>query len=787
MSNNSRSRLSLSANPYGSGSSSQGNSSRSFITNENFNTTHDDSESDESCQEVNITNEVICISSDGEEFEDGSLKTGSLNSVQSNYCSICKMKNNYDHDCSQFNKEFSTCLVPNCSMLSRSLEDIAPHYRQHIGMPSGAVLCKLCYKENKSNERDPNGRHTNCLTNNLFKCYACNISLKNMPDFAFHKLKLHNGRLINSAGNYLCFYCEKSSHDLMWIKEHTVRCLKNQNENSLKYPIKNVLPGSINSVSSNERFKRAKKKIDSSSQYFLFTCLKPSCNKIFQNFNVFKFHHRQHFETGNRLMCWQCCKPFTSLNHLRIHQAKGNCRTPGMFKCFECPQEFNDLQSLSVHKYTMHNGNLIINKRGKKTTICPFCITDINVSTFKDHLISCQCNNKAIITPRPKVIKKSGSPSKCLVCGKICLTAAALSSHMKVHQVKKITKNKIPSNSSYALASTSNDGEINSTLSLSSHTNDISNTSDINDVNNEINSSSCSTSERKKTFGYIDYSMFPLDDGLFCCISCPRKFSKKGIAKHWSFCSKRKGSPKINPPIYYCTECNESYTRLTFGDHWKVIHKKRLTYKKSKRFTCTKCQLKFVYRLALSMHYEHVHGELENSVCVSTNSNSVNSTPVVSEAKSLAETYTAEHMENDEQIKHEENSNTLRVRCKYTVNEKPVNKIENGMSKQSNELSNSRNNEEQDISINNENLNNDNGTVEECEDTVLNNGMEENNETIEQKKYVVIKDITTGDSSVNNITLITDEESQHLFNEIDAIIETQNEITSSAHKSPTSN
>lgn len=680
------------------------------------------------------------------------------------------MKNNYNHDCSQFNKEFSTCLVPNCSMLSRSLEDIAPHYRQHIGMPSGAVLCKLCYKENKSNER-----HTNCFTNNLFKCYACKMFFKNMPEFAFHKLKVHNGRLINFAGDFLCFYCEKSSEDLMMINEHITRCLKNQS--------KNVLLDSINSVSSTESLNRDKVKMELSSKYLLFTCLKPSCNKIFQNFNVFKYHHKQHFEIGNGVMCWQCCKPFTSLNHLRVHQGKGSCRTPGMFKCFECPQEFDDLQSLSVHKYTIHNGNLVILKRGKKTTMCPFCKTDSNISTFKNHLVNCQYNNEAIITPQRKLIRKPGIPGKCSVCGKICQTPAALASHMKVHNpssAKKVIKNKIgitsiPSNTSSTMASTSDIKEMDST-SGSSHTNDISNTSD---SNNEINLSLSSISQSNKTLNCIDYSIFPLDNGLFCCISCPRKFSKKGLAKHWPFCSKMRISSKKYPETYYCTECNESHTRISFGEHWKVFHKRRLPYKKSKRYTCTKCQSKFVYRLALSMHYEHVHGELENPVRVTTNSNCSQLTPIITEITSLAEAYTAELMlideEQNEPIKLEENC----VKFKNTVNETPENKVEYGMSGQSNELNVSQNNEEHDLSNNND----DETTVEQCEGTVLNNGIEENNEVVECENNVVNKDITTVDNNVNNIN---DEESQHLFNEIDAIIETQNEITSLVNKSPTS-
>lgn len=72
-------------------------------------------------------------------------------------------------------------------------------------------MCGRCFKENKKSERDENGCHIKCFRENLFKCYSYKVTLNNMPEFAFHKLKEHNSPLLNFSGNYLCFYCEKSS------------------------------------------------------------------------------------------------------------------------------------------------------------------------------------------------------------------------------------------------------------------------------------------------------------------------------------------------------------------------------------------------------------------------------------------------------------------------------------------------------------------------------------------------------------------------------------------------
>jgi len=126
------------------------------------------------------------------------------------------------------------------------------------------------------------------------------------------------------------------------------------------------------------------------STYKLFTCIKPFCNLIFSNFQSFKFHHRQHFEYGTKLMCWQCCVPFSSLQDLRIHQSRNVCRKPGMFKCFQCPEKFDDLESLSVHKFTFHNGNLVARRFNNKTITCVFCQSKINIQSYQYHLESCR-------------------------------------------------------------------------------------------------------------------------------------------------------------------------------------------------------------------------------------------------------------------------------------------------------------------------------------------------------------------------------------------------------------
>lgn len=746
---------------------------------------------------MDITNEVICISDD-ESPNDLSIL---------NYCSICKTKKNFKHDCSKYNKEFSTCLMPNCNILSRSTRDFTPHYRQHIGIPAGVVLCHRCFKENKKSERDENGHHTNCNTTNLFKCYTCNVNFNNMAEFAFHKLKTHNGRLINSSGNYLCFYCEKSSQNLMDINEHIKHCLENQTEtvsecNTIlkEETEKNILISKNYTKKVNTPIKE--EILPRSSTHLLFTCLKPSCNIIFQNFAIFKSHHREHFNIGNDLMCWQCCSPFSNLNLLRAHQVKGYCRTPGMFKCFECSEKYNDLQSLSIHKFIIHDGELMLSKKNKKNIKCPNCKNEIDILNLKSHLIKCQFKkdkkiikpSNNIITSKPKLIKNviRCAPFKCEFCCKVCLTAAALSSHIKIHSnvprkrmIRKQSKlinygeneintslnnsqhnesiesdnlsvadtnnlieideddNTLPSTSQInesiksnnccvtdtndmeideednTLPSTSqsnesdnccvadtNDIEIDeedNTLPSTSKNNksiksencNLGNTSIIKETDREVNTlpsaslnnetvqsddcniadssivketdeqintlqstskingsikfddcdltnssvpkeictlpstsqssgpikSDCDISNISNTKeinlrsstsvnNEVNHEISTCVDELFSCSKCNKKFSsQRGLSVHQSFHSKVNIFPKNQIRNYYCTKCKEYFTSSGFGDHWRLTHGKRLSCIKFKRYSCSKCQSKFIYKMALLMHKEHKHSD----------------------------------------------------------------------------------------------------------------------------------------------------------------------------------
>ncbi|XP_001946201.2 zinc finger protein 33A [Acyrthosiphon pisum] len=660
----------------------QGDSSRSFITNHSK-SAYVDSESDDedpSCSVVKDPVEIVdLLSSDNEETCKSNFKNESINEAEKlYYCSICQKKNILNHDCSQHNKSFFTCLVPNCNILSRSKKDFTPHYRRHIGLSSTAVMCRRCYQEIKKTDRDASGHyHIRCRTVNLFKCYACSVVFNSMEEFAYHKLKSHNGRLMNSFGNYLCFHCEKSAPDLTTIIEHTKHCLEIQAKNIIEYgmklkeptenetellpvnksPLKNVL----------ERKRGNVKKIPRSSTHILFTCLKPSCNLIFQNFNVFKFHHREHFELGNSLMCWQCCVPFSTLNNLRGHQVKGNCRIPGMFKCYECSEQFDDLQSLSIHKFTLHDGDLISNKKNNKNLICAYCHKGILIHNFKSHLIACQYNNvetNSTIKPKSKTTytKKYKGPYKCIICNKVCLTAAALSSHVKIHNPsppKKIAKKRMSNTSlktDYLGLGNLNSPnlkaeylEVVNTCKQEPEETNQNSTSHFDeeiesiiemataDENNEIDAEMTTLSDHylsNETTESVNHDTYTIK-----CTNCPRKFkSNSGLARHWQFCDQQ-NTLKSKPQRYYCTKCKKYFTRLTFFQHWRLYHGKRLPYHKYRRYSCKQCPFKFMYQIALIMHIEHEHGVKDNTVAVTSNvtpTNYVEMLPIISETTSLA-------------------------------------------------------------------------------------------------------------------------------------------------------
>jgi len=356
------------------------------------------------------------------------------------YCNICQKDNVLDHNCFEYNKNFSTCLVPNCNILSRSIDDFLPHYQLHIGMSSSAVMCKRCYQEIEQSDFSVNGCHVQCRKVYPFKCYTCNTIFINMGEFAFHKLKKHNGRLMDSENNYLCLYCEEYSPELS--DDHIKSCLEHQSKN-VSHTIRMKMPAidktklipiaekTLKKKAPVQRKKRNKKNFLRTSKMILFTCLKPSCNLIFQTFSVFKHHYREHSGIGDKLVCWQCCNSFDDLNGLRTHQVRGICRIPGMFKCGICPENFDDIQCLSIHKYTFHDGNLIAGKKNNNTIMCAFCKRENNIYDFKSHLISCQKKKKIKTTNCTNNLKGA---YKCGICDKTFDAVVSLSNHSRVHK-----------------------------------------------------------------------------------------------------------------------------------------------------------------------------------------------------------------------------------------------------------------------------------------------------------------------------------------------------------------
>ena len=176
--------------------------------------------------------EINELSSDSEDNENN-IEKENVNKVTEKlyYCSICQKKNILNHDCSQHTKSFFTCLVPGCNMLSRSKKDFTFHYQPHIGMSSSGVMCHRCFKGIDRSNIDDNGCHIYCDIENAFRCYLCNIRFKSIQEFAHHKLKTHNGILMDAHYNYLCLHCEESSPDIEEINDHMDHCLENQAKN----------------------------------------------------------------------------------------------------------------------------------------------------------------------------------------------------------------------------------------------------------------------------------------------------------------------------------------------------------------------------------------------------------------------------------------------------------------------------------------------------------------------------------------------------------------------------
>jgi len=465
-------------NKSSSSNNEQGNSIKSLMTNHS-NLKFDDESDDDSCIIITTPIETVELSSDDEDSEydnDNNENVGIsyseetvelsqnqeivylssdseeneyINNVTEKlyYCSICQKKNVLNHNCSQHTKSFFTCLVPCCNILSRSKKDFIFHYQPHIGMSSSEVMCHRCFQGINQSNIDGNGCHIRCDTTNVFKCYLCNVRFNGIQEFAYHKLKTHNGILMDAHCNYLCLYCEESSPDILEITDHMKQCLKNQAKNVTtasmkpKKPTRNeteLLPVKRNTTKNAKAYKNGNmKKIPRTSRHVLFTCLKPSCNKVFQSFINFKRHYRHHFELGNALVCWQCCMPFSDTSDLRAHQGRINCRTPGIYKCFKCSSKFDDLESLSIHKLTFHDGKLIASKKNRKTIMCAFCQMNINIFNFKSHLATCQKKNGI----KNKCTTKNKGTYPCLTCDRVFGSPISLSNHSRIHKLSGINSN----------------------------------------------------------------------------------------------------------------------------------------------------------------------------------------------------------------------------------------------------------------------------------------------------------------------------------------------------------
>ncbi|XP_050429546.1 zinc finger protein 888-like [Adelges cooleyi] len=724
-------------------------------------------------------NDVICISDSEESINDENTTCNDKKNNQMYYCSICKKKK-FNHDCSQFNKEFSTCLVPNCTIIFRSGRDFMPHYRQHIGMPSGVGLCRQCFKENKKTERDINGQHIHGNMNNLFKCYTCNILFGTMVELAQHKRTKHNGRLINSTGNYLCFFCEKSSSDLSKINDHIKICRDNQiatlgqekpsiNAFSNKKELA-TKPAIVKKAIKKDVIEHKKEKNTMmlsnihpirTSTLVLFTCLKPSCNIISQSFQSFKAHCRDHLNIGNNIMCWQCVSDFPDLASLRLHQMQGKCQKPGMFECFECNTKYDDIQSLSVHKLIVHDCTIVA--KNKKTLLCPFCKIEHNINTYRNHLIECQIKSKNKVssneTKSKLLVSKSKFSYKCTFCKKVCQTRGALSNHLKKHG-NITTENLYNSRLKFKTNTVSSNNKLaNSNIVVSN--NDLI----MEDSNDDTSQNMIESSENKP----VDVDMFPNVNKLYFCIKCPKKFvSQTGLTEHWNHCSnvgvKKIKSKKNLPANYYCTKCKEYYTCVGFTEHWRIKHGKKLVSNKYKRFQCGKCHNRFKYKIALMMHREHSHNEKEVSSVVDKKTvDCVVMLPIISQTTSLAVSSSKE-TQLDSNLQYEEELEKELI----AVIDDTVNNINDNFSdKQESETENQTNNDNYERN-------------DEAEGQMVNNDLFENEITKDQdksfKENSVERDLL-GESEMD-VSIITEENvqsnnEQMLIDNIQDVIEVE--------------
>lgn len=325
------------------------------------------------------------------------------------FCYICCKYLNYDHDCTEYNPTMATCMVPNCNVVSKLFKDILPHYYNHAVESSRTQLSRLCFPSYKRNETRTYNLKICGLRNIMhrtLKCYECNITFKTMREFTQHKLQNHDCIIRHNTGKYICIHCGISSVEMSFFETHLNVCvkrlfvkrkIKEYNTNNQQSELNNTTNSSRGTKRSKNqivKLETKKEKIGIFKNDMLFTCLNPSCKLIFTSYNTFKNHYRQHFNIEkNSSMCWQCFTPFNRICDLRTHKASNYfCYNHDLFKCQECSEEHDDLETLSVHKFIVHDGELI-NYKHRIYIGCKYCKTQVIVTDLKNHLTNCyMCN-----------------------------------------------------------------------------------------------------------------------------------------------------------------------------------------------------------------------------------------------------------------------------------------------------------------------------------------------------------------------------------------------------------
>lgn len=328
------------------------------------------------------------------------------------YCSICK-DTKYEHDCTEYNKELSTCMIPNCNVVFRSTKDFDQHYIKHLGVAPGAVICRLCYTENK--ESYTNLPHIQNCNQNVFVCYMCRVLFENMAQIAHHKLKYHKGRLVVN-GTISCLHCEFQSDDMLFVSRHEKDCRKKQIENAVNQ-----------TETTNENSRRPYKYIITKNMKF-FIC--KQCDEIFGSLINFKKHILGHLVGRKKMfMCWKCLKPQDSRSALLSHQRSDDCNLgPEFLKCNTCGEHFHNIETFSVHRYTKHDALYLYEY---PTIPCPFCKIEFAMKDLKDHLNICSTEKETFR------LNNTGDSNNfiCTVCNKIFNRKIGYIAHIKTHAI----------------------------------------------------------------------------------------------------------------------------------------------------------------------------------------------------------------------------------------------------------------------------------------------------------------------------------------------------------------